>query len=256
MTWEDTRRRVRGAARRALTAACGLALRPANLALRGLLALNRSPAGGTSIPRFYWEEYLAANAALIRGFGLELDTDETLRRHGGDRLLGTEVLDLWPSPKATWVADLADGWSLPAERFDTFLLQFTLHVVERDRDALYHALRVLRPGGTLLCNFPSASGYPPQGLQYGSSRVHVERWYTPHGVRRLLQELVPPEAARLEVFGNSLAVTSYLNGVPAEVVGRRALLRSDPGSPLLVCAAVTRPERWSPAHAPRPGPGA
>ena len=142
------------------------------------------------------------------------------------------------------------GLELPSDRFDCFLLQFTLHVIERDRDALFHSLRILRPGGTLVCNFPAVSGYPHGGIAYGSKRVEVERWYTPRGVTRLLDDLVPADAVNLEVYGNRLAVACYANRVATEAIGRRPLLKRDLGWPVLICAAITKPDDWAPAYTP------
>ncbi len=127
-------------------------------------------------------------------------------------------------------------------------------MIERDRDALFHSLRILRPGGNLVCNFPTMSGYADEGIAYGSQRVFVERWYTPHGVTALFRDLVPPTAVDLEVFGNRLAVACYANRVAAEAVGRRPLLQHDRYWPVLICATVTKPENWTPAYAPREHP--
>ena len=98
-----------------------------------------------------------------------------------------------------------------------------------------------------MCNFPTMSGYADEGIAYGSQRVFVERWYTPHGVTALFRDLVPPTAVDLEVFGNRLAVACYANRVAAEAVGRRPLLQHDRYWPVLICATVTKPENWTPA---------
>ena len=61
-----------------------------------------------------------------------------------------------------------------------------------------------------MCNFPCTSGYPHEGLPYAEGgRSFVERWYTPEGVRKLLDEFIPPEAYTMRVYGNRTAHMAY-----------------------------------------------
>lgn len=218
-------------------------------------AISVLPTGslpGTPIVRRYWHEFLVRHQSLIAGRALEITSTSTVRRYGGDRLTSAEALDLLPNRGVTYVTDLTRAWDLPAEHFDIFINQFTLHLIRDDLDALYHSIRVLRPGGTLLCNFPSFSGFSAEGRDFGTGvRSYVWRWYTPHGVRLMFERLgLADTDYELVTYGSFVGLLAYLIGVPAELMPRAWVARREPGRPLLTCASVTRPPEWRPPWQP------
>jgi hypothetical protein len=136
---------------------------------------------------------------------------------------------------------------LPADCFDSFLVQFTMHLIFDVEAALYHALRILRPGGTLLVNFPCLDYYFPHGLDMGTGQpLFLYWWFTPIQVENLLRNTGLSEADyNLTVQGNLLARIAYQLNLPAEELSRRELDFVDPGHPLLICARVVKPEGWA-----------
>lgn len=232
--------------------------RPLFTLARGLAALTRiSSISGTSIPRAYWHHFLDARRDRFRGRAVELDSVKTIWRYGAGRVEEAHVLDLAPRDGVDVVADLPSAWNVPEGGYDVFVNQFAIHMIERDLDALYHSIRLLRPGGTLLCCFPCASSHPVGGVDYGgAARVYVHRWYTPTGVERRLARLVPPSAVEMVTYGNRVARGAYALDVGAEALPAALLHRTDATWPVLVCAAVTRPRAWSPAYTPPDAPSA
>ena len=230
---------------------------PIPLAALGLLhaGVARLPTGslpGTPVVRAYWDDFLERHRASIAGRALEIGATRTVRHYGEDRLTSAEALDLLPNPGVTYVTDLTRAWDVPGERFDVFINQFTLHLIRDDLAALFHSVRVLRPGGTLLCNFPCFSGFRPEGQDFGTGvRLFVWRWYTPIGVRLLFERLSLSDAdVELVTYGNHVGLIAYATGIPTELLPQAWLRRSDPSRPLLVCARVTRPGDWRPGWRP------
>ena len=62
---------------------------------------------------------------------------------------------------------------MPSDRYDCFVNQFTMHLIYDAQAALYHSIRILKPGGVLLINFSCVDYYFPRGLRHGHRRSHV-----------------------------------------------------------------------------------
>src|SRR5439155_1180311 len=85
---------------------------------------------------------------------------------------GADAIDLARhNPEVTVVADLTKGDELPGDAYDCFVNQFTMHLIYDLDSALYHSLRVLKPGGVLLANFPSVEYCFSRGLDMGTAPV-------------------------------------------------------------------------------------
>lgn len=202
---------------------------------------------GTPVVRHYWENYLQRHSADIRGTALEIGTTSTLRRLGGEGVASADAMDLAAhSPEITVVADLSRANRIPADRYDCFINQFTMHLIYDVEAALYHSVRILKPGGVLLVNFPCVDYYFPRGLDMGTGRpLFVYWWFTPIQVHNLLQRTGLSEADyALDVRGNLFARVAYQMNMPAEHLTRRELEYADPGHPLLICARVVKPASW------------
>ena len=71
------------------------------------------------------------------------------------------------SPEVTVVADLTQADDDPTDTYDCFVNQFTMHLIYDLESALYHSIRLLKPGGTLLVNFPASSTCSLGGWTWG-----------------------------------------------------------------------------------------
>lgn len=253
---EDRREAVIRRARAVLNFGYRLYALPLRLGSLPLLQLSRSASViGTAIPRFYWAHFLEQHRSAFRGYGVEVGVTKTIRRMGGAALTQIDAINITPEEGVTVVADLCQAWDVASDTFDVFLNQFTLHMVRDEYATLYHSIRILKPGGRLVVNFPCLSGFSEHGANYGGHVAFEERWFSPKVVERLLNQMVSPSDYTLRTYGNRQAKASYILGIGAEALPESLLLRHDSGWPVLVCAVVTKPENWQPDYRPPDAPG-
>lgn len=202
---------------------------------------------GGPLDRHYIDRFLRLHRGDIRGRVLEIKDDGYTRRFGsavGD----VDVLDVdAANPRATVVADLQQADSIPEGRYDCFVLTQTLHIIYDVRAALRHALRILKPGGVLLCTLPAVSrvNYEDGGLDGG------DFWrFTEASVRRLFAELLPPESFEVTVYGNVLASVAFLHGLAPHELDAALLEHVDPYFPLVFAVRAVKP-RAAETPAPR-----
>ncbi len=183
---------------------------------------------GTPVDRYYIERFLAENRSAIRGHVLEVKNARYTDRFGLE-VSQRSVLDVDETNRnATIVADLAAADAVPADTFDCFILTQTLQYIYDARSAVFHAHRVLRPGGVLLCTVPSIARITP-----GS--VDGEHWrFTRASCRRLFEEFFPADKLEVRTRGNVLTGIAALAGMAAEELKRRELDFDDESFPLIV----------------------
>jgi SAM-dependent methyltransferase len=219
--------------------------------LRRLHPLANGRQRGLPIVRHYWAKFLEGHRADIRGRGLEIGTTETIRHYGGSALTSADAIDLAPhTPEVTVVADLTKADELPGDSYDCFVNQFTMHLIYDLDSALYHSIRLLKPGGVMLANFPSVEYCFDRGLDMGTGgRLFVFWQFTPLQVENLLRRCDLAHADfSLELFGNLFTRVAYQMNIPADELTRDELNHVDPGHPLLICARIVKPKGWSVAR--------
>src|SRR4051794_15567434 len=82
---------------------------------------------GSPVDRHYIERFLGEHAGDVRGECLEVLNDTYTRRFGGEAVTSAEILDADPkNVRATILADLGFGGSLPEAAFDCFILTQTI----------------------------------------------------------------------------------------------------------------------------------
>jgi len=202
---------------------------------------------GMPVVRYYWAEFLEKHRADIRGCGLEIGETKTLRKYGGETLTQAEALDLSAhSPEVKVVADLSRADHVPGDKYDCFVNQFSTAVIYDIEAALYHAIRLLKPGGVLLINFWSVDFYFHQGLDMGTGEpLYMYWWFTPIQVENMLRRLsLSGGDYEVETYGNLLTRMAFLMNLPAEELTLHELDFKDPGQPLLICARIVKPGNW------------
>ena len=201
---------------------------------------------GSPVDRVYIERFIARHADDIRGEVLEVGRPQYTTQFGR---AGTtpNVLDIAASnTEATFVADLGKAHSLPAERFDCFILTQTLQLVRRPRVAIENCFNTLRPGGVLLVTVPCACRVAPEAL---ASELYDDLWrFTPWGLAAILHDVFSPREVQVEGHGNVLATIAFLMGLGSEELRRSEYEVNDPGYPLVACARA-RKAQSSPAPA-------
>jgi SAM-dependent methyltransferase len=197
--------------------------------------------------RYYWARYLEKHQPDIHGHALEIGTTSTIIQYGGHTLTQTDAIDLEAhNPEITVVADLSRADHVPSDTYDCFVNQFTMHLIYDAEAALYHSLRVLKRGGTLLVNFPCVDYYFSKGLEMGTGApLFLYWWFTPIQVENLLQRCGLAEADyELDIYGNLFARVAYQMNMPAAELTRHELEYVDAGHPLLICVRVVKPPNW------------
>jgi SAM-dependent methyltransferase len=184
---------------------------------------------GTPVDRYYIERFIDAHRTDIRGRVLEVH-DPRYTTGYGSKVERGDVLDIDPNnPRATVVADLSTADHVPANTYDCFILTQTLQFIRDPQSALYHAHRILRPGGVLLATVPAVSRLAPH---YGPERDYWR--FTPAGCRELLAPVFGRGAVTVQSFGNVRAACAFLLGLAQEELPRRVLEQHDQYFPLIV----------------------
>jgi len=223
------------------------------LRFRRLQPLDGGRSRGLSIIRYYWAAFLEQHQADIRGHALEIGETTTICQYGGDRLTQADALDLAAhSPDVRVVADLSRADHVSGDTYDCFVVQFTTAVIYDLEAFVYHAIRLLKPGGVLLINFWCIDFYLHRGLDMGTAPkghlpLYMYHWSTPIGVHNLLHNLgLRNNDYQLQVYGNLMARMAFLLNVPARELTPQERDHVDPGQPLLICARIVKPVDWSP----------
>jgi len=221
------------------------------LRFRRLQPLHNGRQHGTPIVRPYWANFLQQYQSDIRGRALEIGTTTTIRLYGGQALVQAEAIDLEAhSPEVTVVADISRADQIPSDRYDCFVNQFTLHLIYDIEAALYHSVRILKPGGVLLLNFPCLDYYFTNGLNMGTGApLYMHWWFTPIQVENMLRRVgLAGSDYKMQVYGNLFARVAYQMNMPAEELTRRELDFVDEGHPLLICVRAVKPANWQAAR--------
>ncbi|MBX3010096.1 MAG: hypothetical protein KF832_01270 [Caldilineaceae bacterium] len=216
--------------------------------LRRLQPLDGGRSQGLSIIRYYWAAFLEQYQADIRGHALEIGETTTIRQYGGERLTQADALDLAPhSPEVRVVADLSRADQVAGDNYDCFVVQFTTAVIYDLEAFVYHAIRLLKPGGVLLINFWCVDFYLHRGLDMGTGApLYMYHWSTPIGIHNLLHKLGLSTADyQLHVYGNLMARMAFLHNLPARELTAQERDHVDPGQPLLIAVRLVKPAGWT-----------
>ena len=221
------------------------------LQLRRLRPLANGRQRGRPIVRYYWERFLEANRSDIRGRCLEIGSTREIRRYGGRAVTQADAVDVTRhSEEITIVADLSRADHLPGNTYDCFINPFTMHLIYDVEAALYHSVRVLRPGAVLLANFPCVDYYFHRGLDMGTGRpLFMFWWFTPIQVENLFRRIgLHSGEYQIRTDGNLFTRVAYQMNMPSEELSRAELDHVDEGHPLLISVRAVKPMNWQAAR--------
>jgi hypothetical protein len=215
--------------------------------LRRLQPLAGGRPRGTAIVRYYWQQFLDGCHGDIRGRALEVGSTATVGHMAGSELVSVEAIDVQPRDGVQVVADLSRADEIESCRYDCFVVPFTTHLIYDIEAALFHAVRILKPGGVLLVNFPCVDYYFADGLDMGTGTPLFVFWsFTPIQVENLLRRAgVTERDFTLTTYGNLFTRVAYQMNLPAEELTAEERDHRDPGHPLLVCARIVKPSNWT-----------
>lgn len=194
---------------------------------------------GTIVDRYYIERYLSRHADDVRGHVLEFGSDAYSRHFGQGKVSKVDVLDLGiENPGATIIADLNHAESLPGDVFDCILCTQVLLFIYDLRAAVRALFRMLKPGGVLLLTSPGI-----QKISRGDMEIGGDFWrFTTLSMRRLFDEVFPPERVEVEAFGNFLTAVAFLHGLAIEDLRTKDLEPHDPGFPVSIAVRAVKPD--------------
>lgn len=191
---------------------------------------------GTPIDRYYIERFLAQHSDKIRGTTLEIAESTYSRRFGGDKVERALVLHSQEGCGADIVCDLSTG--CPREGMvDCFVMTQTMPFIYDIKSVAANAIKILKPGGHLLATAAGISQI---------SRFDMDRWghfwaVTTLSMRRLFEDMVPPENIEVVSYGNVLSSASFLYGFARHELTQEELDYVDPDYQMIVGALVTKP---------------
>jgi SAM-dependent methyltransferase len=186
------------------------------------------------VDRYYIEQFLGAERAVVTGSVLEVLNNDYTERFGTN-VQRSEIVDIDAgNTDATIVADLQAADNIPSATFDCFILTQTLQYVYDLRAAAAHAHRILRPGGTLLCSVPTVSRIDRRAFD-------SEYWrFTAASCSRLFGDVFAGGEVEARARGNVLTAVAFLIGMAAEELSTRELELHDPFFPIVVTVRATK----------------
>jgi glycosyltransferase involved in cell wall biosynthesis len=184
---------------------------------------------GRPLDRYYIDGFLEKHQTDISGRVLEVNDDGYTQMFGGDCVTYSDVLDVRPhNERATIVADLARADSIPSDTYDCFILTQTLMLIYDVSAALFHARRILKPDGVLLCTV-AATGR----IAHEDRGVDGDYWrFTEGSLRRLFAEHFAPDDFAVTSYGNVLASVAFQYGMAAHELTPDELDVLDPYFPV------------------------
>ncbi len=191
---------------------------------------------GTSIDRFYIEQFLEQNKSYIKGNVLEI-ADTTYSKKYGQHVSSYEVLHYdETNKKATIIGDLTKPETLPQNKIDCFICTQTLNFIYDFKAAIKGSFHLLKPGGTMLCTVAGLCQI---------SRYDMDRWgdywrFTNKSIQQSFEEVFG-EQIKVETFGNVLTATALLQGIVKEELTLDELSVNDENYQVLISIIATKP---------------
>jgi hypothetical protein len=185
---------------------------------------------GRPVDRYYLHQFLAACRDDIHGDVLEIQMPAYTREFGRN-VRTSHTIDINPAFELTYTCDLSSAGVIPSDAYDCFLLPNTLSELKDLEGCLREALRVIRPGGTILAT-TAAIG------QIGAA----DYWrHTEAGWRTIAARVWPGCDVTVSSYGNCLAATAAILGLAAEELTAAELEVSDPKFPVLIGLRCRKP---------------
>jgi glycosyltransferase involved in cell wall biosynthesis len=190
---------------------------------------------GGPVDRYYIENFLSENSALIKGTVLEIGDNEYTLRFGKNAVTKSDILHIDASnTKATIIGDLSNAPQIMDNTYDCIVLTQTLHLIYEYRAALQTCYRVLKPGGVLLMTVP--------GITHIDQGEWKNNWlwaFTGASIRRMLSEVFP-QPAEVKTFGNVLIASAFLYGMGVNEVKKSQLDHNDPHYQVIITAKAVK----------------
>jgi len=191
---------------------------------------------GGPVDRYYIDNFLEKNSALIKGRVLEIGDNEYTLKFGGAKVTQSDILHVnETNPNATFIGDITNAPHLPGNGFDCIVLTQTLHLIYDYKEAIKTCFRILKPGGSLLLTVP--------GITSIDAGEWKSTWYwafTDISIKRILEETFDVDNIIVDAFGNILTATAFLYGMGLQEVSKNKLDYYDPSYQVTISAIATK----------------
>jgi len=186
---------------------------------------------GMPIDRVYIEDFLSKNRDVIRGVVCEIADDRYSKKFGSN-VERYEILHYSnDNPNATIIGDLTNIHTLPKNTIDCFILTQTLNFIYDFKSAIKGVYYMLKEGGVVLATVSGISQI---------SRYDYERWgdywrFTDMSIKKAFAEVFGDNNVEVEVYGNVLTATAFLQGISAEELTKEELFYKDKDYQVTIC---------------------
>ena len=191
---------------------------------------------GQAIDRYYIENFLEKHKNDIHGTVLELLDSSYTVKYGGNTVVKNDVLDIDNKNKnATIITDLTKADNIKDNTYDCLILTQTLQYIYDLKSALFHAHRILKPGGVMLATVPSVSRIDCV------AGIEGDYWrFTKASAEKMFSEFFQNENLTIEAYGNVLVDISFLIGLATHELTKKELDYIDSNFPLLICIRAVK----------------
>jgi SAM-dependent methyltransferase len=191
---------------------------------------------GKPVDRHYIEDFLRRHDDEICGRVLEVGDDRYTREFGSG-ITRSDVVDVDPAnPQATYVGDLAEIRTLPADSFDCIVCTQVLMLVYDVHAALATLHRALAPGGVLLVTVAGITRVCRPEVDRGG-----DYWrFTSASLRRLLEQSFEPAEVAVASYGNVRSAAAGLYGLVVRDLRSAELELHDPDYEVIVAARARK----------------
>jgi SAM-dependent methyltransferase len=193
---------------------------------------------GQCVDRYYIEQFLAEQAADIRGHVLEFADDGYTRKYGGAKVTKVDVLHHEEgNPNATIITDLANGEQIPSGAVDCVVCTQVLLMIYDVHAAVRTLYRILKPGGVVLVTAPGVACK----IVRAEMRQGSDYWrFTSLSLRRMFEEVFPLDTVQVKAYGNVLAASAFLYGFATEDLRTKDLDYHDPDYEVLIALRAVK----------------
>jgi len=191
---------------------------------------------GGPVDRYYIENFLGNEAAVIKGRVLEVGDNEYSLFYGGSKITQSDILHVHEqNSKATIIGDLSNAPQIEDNIFDCIVLTQTLHLIYDFKAALTTCHRILKPGGVLLLTAP------------GITPIDHDEWkntwfwsFTRFSLSKLMEESFPAGHVTVTAHGNVYVASAFLYGMGVKEVSKETLDYYDEHFPVIITVKVVK----------------
>jgi hypothetical protein len=181
---------------------------------------------GAPIDRYYLDQFLSRERGVITGRVLEIQVAGYAPRYGTG-IVRVDTVDIDAKYSPTYVCDLAASDDvIPSSSYDCVLLPNALGFLRDIEGALRQALRIVRPGGTILASMGCFVPLIPDGPDYW--RLSADGW------REVTGRVWAGHDVDVAAHGNCLAAVAAMLGLAHEELTPAELDVPDFRYPVLV----------------------